>query len=406
LNVLVIAQYFPPDLGGAATRAYNIAKGLALNGCKVTVIAAFPHYPHGKIPKEYRSKPIAIEWIGKIKVIRTFMPPIKSEGVFKRLVLIGCFSISSLFAFPFIYKFNAVWASSWVPGYLYSRLRRKPLALNVDDLTLEDLIDLKHLTKGSPVLKIGERIYRLFFVKGDILTPISQGYFEIIEKKYCVSHDRIYLVRGGVDLSVFKQGQPKNPSKKFTILYSGAFSIAYDFEQIFKAAKILETVDRDIEFVIQGGGELLQKMHESMHNLNVKNVRIINKIISRIEVAQLLSQADVLILPLVPFFKSGTPYRGMSSKLYEYQAVGKPIISCSKGVPSEYIQQTNSGIAIAPGDYEGLANAILTLKKNPDLANLYAKNGRKYVEQEASIEAIGLQTKALLLANGSEITTK
>jgi len=53
LNVLIIGQYFPPDLGGAATRAYNVAKGLSLNGCKVTVITAFPHYPHGRIPKKY-----------------------------------------------------------------------------------------------------------------------------------------------------------------------------------------------------------------------------------------------------------------------------------------------------------------------------------------------------------------
>ena len=80
MNVLILAQYFPPDLGGAATRAYNLAKGLALNGCNVTVIAAFPHYPHGNIPKEYRWKPLKVEWMGNIKVIRTFMPPIKSKA--------------------------------------------------------------------------------------------------------------------------------------------------------------------------------------------------------------------------------------------------------------------------------------------------------------------------------------
>ena len=28
MNVLVIAQYFPPDMGGGATRAYNVAEWL------------------------------------------------------------------------------------------------------------------------------------------------------------------------------------------------------------------------------------------------------------------------------------------------------------------------------------------------------------------------------------------
>jgi len=46
LRVLILAEYFPPDMGGGATRAYNVARGLVLNGCEVTVVAAFPHYPN------------------------------------------------------------------------------------------------------------------------------------------------------------------------------------------------------------------------------------------------------------------------------------------------------------------------------------------------------------------------
>ena len=56
MNVLVIAQYFPPDMGGGATRAYNMAKGLSLAGCDVTVVTSFPHYPTGNIPAKYRRK--------------------------------------------------------------------------------------------------------------------------------------------------------------------------------------------------------------------------------------------------------------------------------------------------------------------------------------------------------------
>jgi len=45
-----------------------------------------------------------------------------------------------------------------------------------------------------------------------------------------------------------------------------------------------------------------------------------DRILSRDEVAKLLSEADALILPLRDF---GRPYLGISSKLYEYQAIGK-----------------------------------------------------------------------------------
>ena len=49
LNVLVLAQYFPPDMGGGSTRASNVVKGLLSKGCEVKVVAAFPHYPHGNV---------------------------------------------------------------------------------------------------------------------------------------------------------------------------------------------------------------------------------------------------------------------------------------------------------------------------------------------------------------------
>jgi glycosyltransferase involved in cell wall biosynthesis len=400
MKILILAQYFPPDLGGSATRAYNIAKGLTLNGCEVTVIAAFPHYPHGKIPATYKWKILKVERMDNFKVIRTYMPPIKSEGFFKRLLLIGTFAITSLFALPFIGKIDSIWASSWIPGYVYSKLKRKGLALNVDDLTLEDLVDLQLLDKDSILLKIGSLVYRQFFVKGDILTPLSEGYIEIMCKKYCVKFDRIHLIRGGVDLSTFKNSLPKDvPNGKFVVLYSGAFSVAYDFVQIIQAAKIIETKDKEVEFVIQGAGDLLIPMQESVKKLVAKNVKIINKILTRTEVAELMGRADVLILPIAAFYKSGNPYRGMSSKLYEYQAVGKPIISCSKGIPSQYVKETNSGLVVDPGDYRSLAETVLILKQNRALARKLGENGRKYVEQEASIMVTGLKIKEVLEEN-------
>ena len=393
LNVLMIAQYFPPDLGGSATRAYNLAKGLFLNGCEVTVITAFPHYPHGKIPREYRWKPFKIEWLGKIKVIRTYVPPIKSAGFFRRILLIGVFAVSSLFALPFLGEVDAVWASSWIPGIIYGRVKSRPVALNEDDLTLEDLVDLKLIDEDSLVLRIAERVYRLFLTKGDVVTPISPGYVETLSRKYWVEKSRIHVVRGGVDLSIFKPSAHKqNVGKKFVVLYSGAFSMAYDFEQIFRAAKIVEEEHDDVEFVLQGIGELLGSMCSKVNELDVKNVRIVDKLLSREDVAGLLSQADVLVLPLVEFKK---PYPGMSSKLYEYQAVGKPIICCSRGLPSVYVKETNSGLAVYPGDYEALAKAVISLKENSNLARMMGENGRKYVETEASIEAVGLKMKEI-----------
>ncbi|MEM2294114.1 MAG: glycosyltransferase family 4 protein, partial [Nitrososphaerota archaeon] len=195
---------------------------------------------------------------------------------------------------------------------------------------------------------------------------------------------KIHVVRGGVDTSRFKPASNEDDGK-FMVLYSGAFSVAYDFNQVIKAAKLLEQHE-DIEIVLQGAGELMDSVKKSVEEMNVRNVRIIDKVLSRDEVAELLGQADALLLPLKDF---GRPYLGISSKLYEYQAVGKPIICVAEGQPAEHIRETGSGIVVKPGDYKKLAETIMLLKENRQMAEKLGVSGKRYVEENLTIERIG-----------------
>ncbi|MFQ6065303.1 MAG: hypothetical protein ACE5L6_07490, partial [Candidatus Bathyarchaeia archaeon] len=110
MHVLTIAQYFPPDMGGGSTRASNVVKGLLSKDCRVTVISAFPHYPHGKVPEEYKSKAIVSEQAGGARVLRVWIPALPHSSVANRIILHLCFVFSSLFALPFVGDFDVVWA--------------------------------------------------------------------------------------------------------------------------------------------------------------------------------------------------------------------------------------------------------------------------------------------------------
>ncbi len=391
MNVLIIAQYFPPDMGGGATRAYNVAKGLVLNGCKVTVIAAFPHYPMGNIPKEYRWKPLKVEYFERFKVIRTFVPPLPSKGLVYRIILFSSFILSSLSALPLAGKVDVIWAAnpnilSMVPALFIGFLKRCPVTMNVDDLWPEDMYSLGLIRKNSLFAKVAEVLARIAYHKAKLITPISPGYVRVICGRYRANPSRVHVVRAGVDLSKFKAGSSLgNDRRRFRVLYSGAFSVAYDFDQILLAAKLLENVE-DVEFILQGGGELASYLKKRAKELKLRNVKIVDRILSREDVAKLLSEADALILPLKDF---GRPYLGISSKLYEYQAVGKPIICCAEGQPAEYVKETGSGLIVKPSDYKALANAIIYLKENPEAAKRMGASGRIYVERDLSIERIG-----------------
>ena len=99
----------------------------------------------------------------------------------------------------------------------------------------------------------------------------------------------------------------------------------------------------------------------------------------------------------MPLKDYGAPYPGIASKLYEYQAVGKPIICCAAGAPATYIANSNSGLVTKPEDSKALAQAVKYLINNPDAAKAMGVNGRKYVEQNVAISALGAKVKNLFL---------
>ena len=110
MKVLVLAQYFAPDMGGGSTRATNVVKGLQIKGCEVSVVTAFPHYPHGRVSAKYKHKAIVPESFENAEVYRVWIPSLPHSNVANRVILHLCFIFSSLFALPFIGKIDVVWA--------------------------------------------------------------------------------------------------------------------------------------------------------------------------------------------------------------------------------------------------------------------------------------------------------
>jgi glycosyltransferase involved in cell wall biosynthesis len=155
---------------------------------------------------------------------------------------------------------------------------------------------------------------------------------------------------------------------------------------VLEAAKLLSS-KKDIKFIIQGGGELGSTIEAKVKKMGLlRNVAVKLKIVGRDKVPEILGAANVLLLPL-----SGlrSVEMGISSKLYEYQAAGKPIVCCSRGQPGEYVSKTRSGIVVKPGDSVALAKTVLYLYNNRDASRKLGQAGRQYVAKNLACESIG-----------------
>lgn len=367
-----------------------MAKGLRLNGVSVTVVAALPHYPNGTIPRRYRWRPLVIDRGVEFRVIRTFVPPLPSKGFGRRLLIMMSFMISALFALPLVRKVDAVFASNpqvlaAYPASAFAILHRCPMILNIDDLWPESLYDLGMLE--SPFgHRVGESIASVAYQLADGLTPISAGYLETLTSKYGIDSTKVHVIPGGVDLDLFATEEGVPTGTGFEVLYVGAFSRAYDFEQVLRAAELLSD-EKSVRFVLQGSGELTEQLKSSIARMNLRNVSLRHKIVPRREAARLMLNASALIVPL-----AGTKNieRGLSSKIYEYQAAGKPIICCSQGVAGEYVYLTGSGVVVVPGDHSALAKCVNYLSNHRRAGEEMGARGRAVVRKDYAVDAVGM----------------
>jgi len=388
LKVLVLAQYFPPDMGGASTRASNVVKGLLSKGCEVKVVAAFPHYPHGKVSLKYKGKPIVPEKAGSVKVLRVWIPSLPHSSIVNRVVLHACFIFSSLFALPFVGDFDVVWAANpnlfcFFSALVYGLAKGKPIVRNVDDLWPEVFYEMG-IVRSKLTRTLLDFLAKLSYVVPVAITPISAGYKRRIVEKYGVSAEKVHVVEVGVDKveSMVSNGKEKT---QFVVMYSGVLGVGYDFEIVLKAAGSLSEYE-DIVFLIRGIGELAPKLGRLIEQLDLRNVVLDTNFLPKKKLCALLCSADAFLLPMssASFVDEGLP-----TKVFEYQAYGKPIICVSGGEPARYVEATGSGLVVKPGDVNGFVEAVVKLYSDRKLVSELGWNGWQHVLTNVTTEKIG-----------------
>jgi colanic acid biosynthesis glycosyl transferase WcaI len=387
LKVLVLAQYFAPDMGGGSTRATNVVKGLLSKGCDVTVVAAFPHYPHGKVAANYSHKAIVPEKFGNAKVYRVWVPALPHSSVLRRVVLHVCFVFSSLFALPFVGKTDVVWGAnpnlfSFLPSFVYGVAKRVPVVRNVDDLWPEVFYELGYV-KSKPARKVLDFLAWLSYVVPAAITPISEGYKRCIVSKYGVSPEKVHVVEVGVDNIKAIKSSTKSDGQ-FTVMYSGVLGLGYDFDVVLVAAQLLAEY-KDVVFVIRGVGEKAAELKEAISDRGLVNVVLDTRFLPKDELDALLDSADAFVLPMagMNFVEQGLP-----TKVFEYQSYGKPVLCVSGGEPARYVESTNSGLIVKPNDASGFAEAVIRLYKDEKFGAELGMKGKEYVSTYLTSEKI------------------
>lgn len=396
-KILILTQYYPPETGAPQNRLSSLARYLKQDGHQVTVLTAMPNYPQMSIYEHYRRKLYQKDTIDGITVHRAWIYASRNKKIFPRLVNYFSFVFSSaIVGLLKIAKQDIIICESpplflGFSGLFLRMVKQAKLVFNVSDLWPETAEELGIITNRT-LLKLSTRFEEYVYRKSALISGQTQGIIDNISKR--IPDKQTYLFRNGADLDRFNNAIIDNCWRKkngfsendFIVLYGGIVGYAQNLEVILRAAKQLKHIP-DIKFVILGEGPSKENLLSIKVQLDLYNVSFFSAVPSA-EMASIINACNAGVIPLrnIPLFKGAIP-----SKIFEYLALGKPILLGIEGEAKQlFIEDGNCGLFFTPQNHEKLATAILKFKNHPALASELGENGRKYVTCKFDRRKLGI----------------
>ncbi len=366
-EITILTTSFPRFEGDNAGRfVYNFARELSLSGCSINVIAphdskvvmnsfSFPveHFIYFS-PKSFQSLAYGAGMVSRIK-----------SNWFRLLQL--PFLLVSLFLSALKSKgqvLHAYWTPAGLVALAVKFFTGKPVVINLwgSDILFTQIPIIWHL------------INKLFNYADAIICESQHFADQLIAKG--VSSKLVTVLPNGIDLDQFKpldkiplRTQLGLPLDRPIILTIGNLSERKGHKYLLKALpNILETYG-PVQVVIVGEGEFRFSTELTIAELKLDNSVHLAGFQKNKTIAQWLNAADIFVLPSL---LEGTP-----NILLEAMACELPVVTTSVGGIGSVIKDGENGLIISPKSDAELAEAVISLLRDPALRKRLATNARK-----------------------------
>jgi glycosyltransferase involved in cell wall biosynthesis len=187
------------------------------------------------------------------------------------------------------------------------------------------------------------------------------------------------VVYCGIDTSHFSPRRRERPKDEpFHILSSGRLVEKKGLPVLIEACAILKSRDFNFHCTIGGSGPDEAMLRQAIADASLENVITLTvEALKPEDIPTFMGAGDVYTLPCV--WASDNDVDGLPQMLMEAMACGLPAISTRLvGIP-DLIHHEDTGLLVDPNSAEELANALMRLESNPDLATKLAEKGRKHL---------------------------
>ncbi|MBL4658016.1 MAG: glycosyltransferase family 4 protein [Flavobacteriales bacterium] len=394
MKLLIITQYFPPEVGAAQSRLYELAIRLKAKGAQITILTALPNYPVMEIHEGYRGKIFFTEDMDGLKVMRSWIYVSKGTGMLSRMMNYLSFTFTSMvFGLFSAGKQDIIFCESppiflGASSLFLSLAKGANMVFNVSDLWPESAVKLG-VVKNPLAISMATWLEELCYRNSALITGQTKGITDHIAERF--PNKKTYWLRNGSNSDLFNHELDKSwraendfDEEDFILLYAGIIGLAQGLEVILEAAAQQQQWF-NMKFLIIGGGPEKEKLVQLSEEMELKHLRFMD-VQPRSAMPAILAACNAVIIPLkkLPLFEGAIP-----SKIYESTMMGKPLLLGVEGeAKTFFIDDAKAGLAFEPENGEDLAKQIDRLYEDRALAKELGDNGRAYVNANFSLDNI------------------
>lgn len=351
-SLMIITNYYPPEIGAASNRIFHLAEGLS-SDYTVKVVTPLPNYPTGRIFKDYRNKFTSKSIENGIQIDRLWIFASVSKNKISRLLAMLSYSFSLILYFLRQRTPNKVIIQSpplivaFISIFLLKSKKRK-IILNVSDLWPRAGLELGALKKNW-FYSVLRQMERFNYLNSNIILGQSNEILKHVSEINPKAKTHLYRNYPIIELKEIPTIEKSN--KSLTIVYAGLLGVA---QGILKLCKNLDFTD--IELHIYGSGAEEKEILDFMQKHPTLPIFMHGKLV-RDQLHNELMNYDLAIVPLIKRIYGSVP-----SKIFEFSKLGLPLLYFGGGEGEKIIHNYKLGWVANVGNYENLNSIIETIK--------------------------------------------
>ena len=386
LRIVLVSQYFPPEIGATQLRMQSFAEYLADRGHRVTVICEFPNHPQGVVPESYRGRLLeddrsnALPDPSRLGKDRSSEDAAQPDGVL-----------------PLVHgprdRGRAARRSgrrrarddpplfTGLAGLAIARMNAAPLVLDVRDLWPAAATSLRQISSGWETTAAEELERRLYQLGGSR----RGGDPAVLRPHRCAANDgppgradserhaRAVLRPEPIGLS----DRLGVPPERFLVTFAGTLGIAQALPSVLEAAGLVADIadfafigDGPMKEATVGGGSAPAAARMSTFSRRWRSSCI----------PPILAASDAMLVPLSahPTFEQFVP-----SKLIDFMASGRPVLLAAAGESARILGLAGAGLVLPPENPGALADGVRWLHGHPEEAAAMGK-GRVFARRRSA----------------------